>query len=90
MIVHVSRNDDEARVAVQDFGIGIDAEYQQHLFERFYRVTDPTAQTYPGLGIGLYVSNEIIRRHAGSLQVKSEKGKGSTFTFSLPLASKEA
>lgn len=90
VIVHVSRNDGEARVAVQDFGIGIDAEYQQHLFERFYRVTDPVAQTYPGLGIGLYVSNEIIRRHAGSLQVKSEKGKGSTFTFSLPLAPKEA
>lgn len=90
VIVHISRNDGEARVAVQDFGIGIDAEYQQHLFERFYRVTDPVAQTYPGLGIGLYVSNEIIRRHAGSLQVKSEKGKGSTFTFSLPVASKEA
>jgi PAS domain S-box-containing protein len=87
VLVRVSRNDNEAQVAVQDFGIGIDAAYQQHLFERFYRVTEPSAQTYPGLGIGLYISNEIIRRHGGRLWMESEKGKGSTFTFSLPLAS---
>lgn len=87
VFVRVSRDSREAQVAVQDFGIGIDTEYQQHLFERFYRVTDPTSQTYPGLGIGLYISNEIMRRHSGALRVESEKGKGSTFTFSLPLAS---
>lgn len=73
-------------VSVQDFGIGIARAYQKRIFERFYQVTDPEEKTYPGLGIGLYISSEIIKRHSGRIWVESQKGAGATFSFSLPVA----
>ncbi|HLX40865.1 MAG TPA: HAMP domain-containing sensor histidine kinase, partial [Ktedonobacteraceae bacterium] len=74
-----------AVVSVRDYGIGIDDEHLSKIFTRFYRVSDPEEKTFPGLGIGLYLSQEIIKRHNGSLTVTSEKGKGSVFSFSLPI-----
>ena len=59
-------------------------DVQGNIFNRFYRVSDPEEKTYPGLGIGLYISHEIIKRHGGDLTVVSEKGKGSLFRFTLP------
>jgi PAS domain S-box-containing protein len=85
VLVQVTKDWDIATVSVQDFGIGIAKEYQHKIFERFYQVTDTTEKTYPGLGMGLYISKEIIKRHGGQLWVKSEKGQGTTFYFSLPL-----
>jgi PAS domain S-box-containing protein len=80
--------DDEAQqalVSVQDFGIGIDGSHHDHIFERFYQVTDAKEQTYPGLGIGLYISSEIVARHQGRIWVESSKEQGSTFYVALPL-----
>ncbi len=71
-------------MSVQDFGIGIDKTHHEHIFERFYQVTDPEEKTYPGLGIGLYISNEIVARHQGRMWVESSKGNGSTFYVALP------
>ncbi len=85
VIIHVARDQDHAVVSVRDFGIGIAKEHQQHVFERFYQATDADGQTYPGLGIGLYISREIISRHHGRIWVESTKGTGSTFYMSLPL-----
>src|SRR5207302_1716779 len=87
VIVHLSTERGQAIVSVQDFGIGIAKEYHQSIFDRFYRVADPEERTYPGLGIGLYISSEIIRQHHGKLKVESNKGEGATFSFVLPLAS---
>src|SRR5581483_6461130 len=86
MIVRLSLDYDgqHARVAVQDFGIGIDPVHHEKIFERFYQVTDPEEKTYPGLGIGLYISNEIVTRHQGRMWVESRKGQGSTFFVALP------
>lgn len=72
-------------VMVQDFGLGISPKDQNKIFERFYRATEKKAETYPGIGLGLYISSEIIRRHKGQIWVESKKGSGSTFFFSLPL-----
>ena len=72
-------------LCVQDFGIGIPLSEQSKLFSRFFRVTE---NTYPGLGLGLYISNEIIKRHSGTMNFKSEEGKGSTFCLSLPVKNK--
>jgi signal transduction histidine kinase len=72
-------------VSVQDFGIGIAEAHHQHIFERFYQVTDPMERTFPGLGVGLFISSEIIKRHQGRMWVVSRKGEGATFSFTLPL-----
>jgi PAS domain S-box-containing protein len=78
----------EAVVRVHDEGVGIPAEHQAHLFERFYRVPGVEVQSGSGigLGVGLYVAQAIVTRHGGRLWVESEPGHGSTFSFTIPLA----
>ena len=85
VLVRVAKEEHTVLVSVQDFGIGIADEHQHRVFERFYQVTDAAEKTYPGLGIGLYISCEIIKRHGGRLWVESQKGVGSTFHFALPI-----
>lgn len=70
---------------VQDFGVGIDKKHQTRIFERYYRVNDENDKKYAGLGIGLYVSAQIIARQGGRTWVDSTPGQGSTFSFSLPI-----
>jgi len=72
-----------ATVAVRDFGIGIDPRFHNHVFDRFFQVADPQERTFPGLGMGLYISREIARRHGGDITVASNKGQGSTFSLCL-------
>jgi signal transduction histidine kinase len=71
-------------ISVKDFGVGIAQEYLNKIFGRFYRVYDTRDKTFPGLGMGLYISYEIIERHKGKMWVESRKGEWSTFYFSLP------
>lgn len=77
---------DFIHVSIQDFGIGISPEYHQKIFERFFRVSDEDEKTYPGMGIGLHVSREILEYYGGKIWVESQKGDGSTFYFTLPFA----
>jgi PAS domain S-box-containing protein len=80
-------NDGEnAVVAVRDYGIGISAEHQERVFERFFRVTGPNETAFPGMGVGLHLSADIVRRHNGRIWLESRLGEGSVFYFSLPLA----
>ncbi len=72
-------------VCVKDYGIGISKEKQAKIFERFYRASGPKENTFPGLGLGLYISSEIIKRAHGKIWVDSAKGKGSAFCFTLPV-----
>jgi PAS domain S-box-containing protein len=72
-------------VSVTDFGIGISQQEQEKIFDRFYRVDGPLELTFAGFGIGLYITREILAKHDGSIKVSSEPGKGSVFTFTLPL-----
>ena len=85
VIIRLFQDADNVVVSVQDFGLGIAATHQKRIFELFYQVTDPAEKTYPGLGIGLYICSEIVKRHCGRIWVESQKGAGSTFSFSLPL-----
>lgn len=75
---------DRAKISVKDSGPGIPADKIPHLFDRYYRA-DYSGLQYSGLGLGLYISAEIIRKHRGEIGVDSELGKGSTFWFTLPL-----
>lgn len=72
------------RVSVADQGIGIAGDVKHKVFDRFYRVSNPKMETFPGMGLGLYISAGIIKRHGGTIAVDSEPGKGSTFYFTLP------
>lgn len=86
ILVHLSMVSDYIKVSVTDEGMGISPEDRHRIFERFYRVSD-IQQRFPGMGIGLYICDQIIKNHGGTLWVESEKGKGSTFSFTLPLKS---
>lgn len=75
---------DQVAVSVKDYGIGIDPENQERIFERFFRVEGKSEQTYPGFGIGLFIAKDIIERHNGHISVTSEKDKGSEFIIVFP------
>lgn len=90
VLVRLSADAQNVRVSVQDFGIGMEKAHLERIFERFYRVYDTTDKTFPGLGIGLYISSEIVKRHGGRLWVDSDVGKGSTFHFSIPIHGKKS
>ena len=76
--------DGKAIVSLIDLGVGLSDEQKNRIFERFYRVEDKKFLT-SGLGMGLYISSEIIKSHDGKLKVSSELGQGSTFSIELPL-----
>ncbi len=82
--IMIEKLDTMARVSVRDTGPGIEPEKLPHLFERYYRVST-SGSKYGGLGLGLYISSEIIKKHGGKIGVESELGKGTTFWFTLPL-----
>jgi two-component system CheB/CheR fusion protein len=89
VIIKASQSDKAIKITITDFGIGIRKDKQPFLFDRFYRV-DETSQRYAGLGLGLYISSEIIRRHDGHIDIESAEGDGSTFWFSIPKANNGA
>ena len=75
----------EALVCVRDRGIGIPADKQRRVFERFYRPHSDTPHDYGGMGVGLYIAREIVVRHGGSMSFESKEGEGSVFCFRLPI-----
>jgi signal transduction histidine kinase len=75
------------RVAVQDTGYGISKEHQKHMFEKFYRVSD-TAGFTQGTGLGLAIAKHIIEAHGGQIHLESEQGVGSTFSITIPVATR--
>jgi PAS domain S-box-containing protein len=83
--IQVTQSSNDLTVMVKDYGIGISRESQEHIFSRFYRAEglDPHMS---GLGLGLYITKEIIDRHHGKIRVNSEPGKGSAFYFTIPVS----
>ncbi len=74
-----------AQLEVADSGIGIPEAALPHLFEEFYRAPNAKAQVKQGTGLGLVITKDIVTRYGGHIRVKSEEGKGTTFTLTLPL-----
>ena len=79
----------QVQVRVRDFGAGIASEYQDRLFERFYRVDKARSRESGGTGLGLAIVRHLVEAHRGRIWVESELGKGSTFVFTLPCISSE-
>lgn len=86
--VALSADARELTISVKDQGIGIPEDKKEKIFNRFYRIYDKQHESYAGLGLGLYISGEIIRRHGGRLWVDSTLNVGSTFSFTLPVTRK--
>lgn len=82
--------DNTVTVFVKDHGIGIRKDEQNKIFDRFYQIRDRQEKPFAGLGIGLYISSEIIKKHRGTISVDSTYKKGSTFYFTLPIERKKA
>lgn len=80
----VDEEEQEVRVSVTDFGIGIPDFKQEAVFNKFYRVEESSLQ-FQGMGIGLFICSEIIKQHHGNIGVSSKVDEGSTFYFTLPL-----
>lgn len=83
--VSLEKSESYAIIQVQDTGIGIDAESQRHIFDRFYRTQGDRSRQTGGAGLGLAIALAITQTHQGSIHVQSQVGKGSTFTVRLPL-----
>lgn len=77
------KHNGKIKMFVSDQGIGIDKENQKRLFDRFYRVDSEEVAHISGFGIGLYIVSEILRYHNAAVEVESQKGLGTTFSFSL-------
>ena len=82
--VKLEEHENDYLVSIIDQGIGINAEYLDHIFERFYRVHNRASRQYSGIGLGLYVTKEIVEKHGGRIWVTTNQGLGSTFFFTLP------
>jgi signal transduction histidine kinase len=81
----IDKEEEMIKISVKDSGPGIAAEKLPHLFERYYQV-DAAGYQNSGLGLGLYICSEIVKKHGGKIGVTSELGKGATFYFTLPSA----
>jgi PAS domain S-box-containing protein len=89
IVISVSEREEDVVVGVKDFGIGIPADRLDRVFERFMRVSGGRMDTFPGLGLGLYISAQIIARQGGKIWADSHEGHGSTFYFALPKSTGE-
>lgn len=83
--IATSNENDHIVISVSDNGIGIGSDDLKNIFDRFYRVSTGDVHDVKGFGLGLAYVKKIIELHGGSISVKSEKGKGSTFTIKIPL-----
>lgn len=72
-------------VSIKDPGVGIPPDMKHKIFDRFFRVSDSKIRTFPGMGLGLYITAGIIHRHGGTISVESIPGEGSVFSFILPV-----
>jgi len=83
--VSARRLDGEVQVSVRDTGIGISPEDQSKVFEEFQQVGKPTDRSREGTGLGLTLAKKFVELHGGKIWVESEVGKGTTFTFAIPV-----
>ncbi|MDP9325834.1 MAG: ATP-binding protein, partial [Candidatus Dormibacteraeota bacterium] len=86
VMIQATSTEDWVRVSIKDHGIGIKKEDRDRLFKKFQRIPDPRNRKTAGTGLGLYIVKGLVELHGGEVEVSSTYGKGSTFSFTLPVA----
>jgi len=89
VIISIKQENEHSICSIQDFGFGISSDQKSTIFEKYYRVKTENVNRPPGVGLGLYLSAEIIRQMGGAIWVESEINKGSIFSFSLPALARQ-
>jgi signal transduction histidine kinase len=84
VIIKLIKEDSRVKISVKDYGIGIEEDQLAYIFDRFFRV-ESNINKFFGLGLGLYISTEVIKRHQGTFGVESKHNEGSTFWFAIPV-----
>lgn len=84
IVANVLELRDKVQLSVEDFGLGIPLAMQDKIFKRFFRVSGQDRETYPGLGLGLYICKQIMTKEKGRIWVESKEGRGSKFIIELP------
>lgn len=87
ILVYCRNRKKEILLSVRDYGVGIDKENKSKIFQRFFQAKEQNKHGY-GLGLGLFISATLVKQHGGKIWVKSKKGKGSLFSFTLPKSNK--
>ncbi len=85
--VSIEQSEEKAKISITDTGIGIPEKDLSHVFEKFYRAENASSEAIGGTGLGLAIVKYIVESHAGKIWVESKLGKGSTFSFTLPIKS---
>lgn len=85
ILIEAHKEGNLIRAKVKDTGVGIPEEKQRHLFEKFYQADNSATRKYDGTGLGLSISKQLVEMHGGKITCKSVKGKGTTFSFTLPI-----
>jgi signal transduction histidine kinase len=89
VIVRIEREADTYLVSVEDDGIGIPENELPHVFDRFRQADGSATRRHPGMGIGLTLARSLVELHGGTIRAESNPGRGSRFTFSLPIPAGE-
>jgi signal transduction histidine kinase len=86
VVLSADRVRGEAQASIRDYGVGIPTNRQGGIFRLFYRAHTDTPHDYGGMGVGLFMAKELIKRQGGRIWFESREGEGSIFSFTLPLA----
>ena len=86
IVIELEQDEENVHIRVMDTGIGVDAEHLAHLFDEFRQESGGIDRQFAGVGVGLAVSRRLVEQMGGKLSAESQKGEGSTFTVTMPLA----
>ncbi len=85
MIIEVETISSQVQIKIKDTGIGIAQEFQEKVFEKFFRIDSSLTYEVSGVGVGLFIAKKIVELHKGTIELNSALGEGATITIKMPM-----